>query len=129
MREPPGMEICLRVGAADGAAAPPKAAGRFGGVVGARFARARRSRQGEEGTGFSERRAQRRRAAAVADEIEQVAMFRGGRVGPFSRYAGAGEADEQRAPLGAVAVAGDPVSPLFAALRQITAAHLFGANA
>ena len=94
----------------------------------ARFARARRSRQGEEGTGFSERRAQRRRAAAVADEIEQVAMFRGCRVGPFSRYAGAGEADEQRAPLGAVAVAGDPVSPLFAALRQITAAHLFGAT-
>ena len=44
MREPPGVEVRLGVGAADGAATPPKAAGRFGGVVSVRIARARRSR-------------------------------------------------------------------------------------
>ena len=44
MREPAGVEICFGVGAADGAAAPPKAAGRFRGVVGTRLARGRRSR-------------------------------------------------------------------------------------
>ena len=41
-----------------------------------------------------ERRAKRRRTRAVADKIEQIAMLPGRRVGPFSRYTGAGEADE-----------------------------------
>ena len=81
MREPAGVEICLGVGAADGAAAPPKAAGRFGGVVAVPLVRAWRSRQCEEGAGFIERGAQRRRTGTVADEIEQIAMLPCRRVG------------------------------------------------
>ena len=94
MREAAGLEIGLGVGAADGAAAPPKAAGGFGGVVSVRLARARRSRQSEEGAGLIERRAQRRRIGAVADKIEQIAMLPGRRVGPFAGNARAGKADE-----------------------------------
>ena len=94
MREPPGVEVRLGVASADGAATPPKAAGRFGGVVSVRLARARRSRQSEKGAGLIERRAQRRRIGAVADEIEQIAMLPCRRVGPFARNARAGKADE-----------------------------------
>ena len=94
MREPTGVEIGLGVGTADGAATPPQAAGRFRGVVSVRLARARRSRQSEEGAGLMERRAQCRRIGAVADKIEQIAMLPGRRVGPFSWNARAGKADE-----------------------------------
>ena len=94
MRETQGLEICLGMGAADGAAAPPQAAGRFGGVVAVPLVRARRSRQCEEGAGLIERGAQRRRIGAVADKIEQIAMLSCRGVGPFSRNARAGKADE-----------------------------------
>ena len=84
------MEIALGVRAVDGAATRPETARRFGGVVGiARaLARGRRSRQGEEGAGLVERRAKRRRARAVAHEVEEVAVLAGGRVGPLPRRAG-----------------------------------------
>ena len=83
------MEILFRVGAVDGAATPPQAARRLGGVVGAPLARGRRSPrhgvrgrlQGEEGAGLVERRAERRRARAAADDVEQVAMLSRRRVG------------------------------------------------
>ena len=56
-REPAGVEVGFGMGAADGAATPPEAAGRFCCVVA--LARRRRSRQGEEGAGLGERRAKR----------------------------------------------------------------------
>ena len=59
-RETPRLEIAFRMRAVDGAAAPPQAPRRFRRVVGAALARGRRSRQGEEGAGLVERRAQRR---------------------------------------------------------------------
>ena len=82
------MEIGFGVGAADGAATPLQAARRFHRVV--RFASARRwrGRQGEEGAGLVEGRAQRRRADAVADDVEQVAVGADGRAGPLPRRAG-----------------------------------------
>ena len=107
----------------------PKAAGRFGGVVAVPLVSAQRNRQCEESAGFIERCAQRRRTGTVADEIEKIAMLPCRRVGPFPGNARAGEADEQRAPLGAVEVANDPVSSLLAAAWQVTAAHRFGARA
>ena len=126
-REPPRLEIALGMGAVDGAAAAPQAPRRFGGVVGAALARGRRSRQGEEGAGLVERRAKRRRAGTVANEVEQVAMLPLGRIGPLARRAGRCEADEQRAPAGAVEVARDPVAALAAAVGKIVAAHRLGA--
>ena len=76
-RQPPGAEIPLRVGGVDGAAAAPQAARRFGRVVVVPLGRCRRSRQGEEGARLVERRAQRRRAQAMADDVEQVAVLPG----------------------------------------------------
>ena len=81
------------MGAVDGAATPPEAARRLRRVVGATLARGRRSRQGEEGASLVERRAQRRRAEPMADEVEQVAMLARSRIRPFPRDAGPGEAD------------------------------------
>ena len=66
-RETAGVQIGFGMGSIDGAATPPQAARRFGRVVAVAVARSRRSRQGEEGAGLVERRAQRRRVDAVAD--------------------------------------------------------------
>ena len=82
-REPASMQIALGMATGDGAALPPQAARRFGRVVVAAAARGRHSPriavrgrlQGEEGARLVERRAQRRRADAVADEVEQVAVL------------------------------------------------------
>ena len=126
-REASGAEIGFGVGAVYGAAVPPQAARRFHRVV--RFAPARRrgGRQGEEGAGLVERRTQRRRVDAMADDVEQVAMGPDGRVGPLPWRAGAVEADVERAAAGAVEVARDPVAPLPAVVGKIAAAHLLGA--
>ena len=120
------MQIALGMGAADRAALPPQAACRFGGVVVAGRARGRHSRQGEEGPRLVERRAQRRRAGAVADEVEQIAVLAGRGVGPLSGHTGAAEADEERPPAGAVEIARDPVAALLAAVREIAPADGFG---
>ena len=117
------------MGAVDRAALPPQAARRFGGVVVAAAARGRRSRQGEEGARLVERRAQRRRAGAVADEVEQVAVLPGRGVGPLAGHAGAAEADEERAPAGAVEIARDPVAAVLAAVREVAPADGFGVGA
>ena len=102
-----------------------------GGVVGiARApARGRRSRQGEEGAGLVERRAKRRRARAVADDVEQVAVLPRRGVGELPRRAGRAKADVERAPAGAVEVARDPVAALAPAVRQVLPAHGLGAKA
>ena len=131
------MEVALRVSAVDGAATPPQAARRFRRVVAVALARRRRSPrngvrgrlQGEEGAGLVERRAQRRRARAMADEVEQVAMLTRRAVGELPGRAGTGKADVKRAPAGAVEVAGDPVAAVLLAVRQVPAAHGFGARA
>ncbi len=96
-REAPGVEITLGMGGVDGAAAPPQAAGSLcrvpGCVRGSRIpgtgpGTVRGRLQGEEGARLVERRAQRRRARAVADQIEQVAVRAPGRIGPLPRRAG-----------------------------------------
>ena len=61
-RHGPCLQIAFRMGAADGAAAAPQAAGRLGGVVAGARVRRRRSRQREECPRLVERRAQRRRS-------------------------------------------------------------------
>ena len=126
-REPPGAQIDLGMGAVDGAAAPPEAACRLGGVVGVARARSRRSRPGEEGARFFERRAQRRRADAVADDVEQIAMLPRGRIGELPRRAWRREADVEGSPTPAVEVARDPIPAPAAAVGQVSAADLFGA--
>ena len=117
------------MGAVDGAASPPQAASRFGGVVSAGIARSRRSRQGEEGAGLVERRAERRRARAMADEVEEVAMAPDGRIGPLPGRAGTVQADEEGSAAGAVKVARDPVTALAAAMGEVATADVFGARA
>ena len=122
-------EIALGVGAVDRAALPPQAARRFGGVVVAAAARGRRSRQGEEGARLVERRAQRRRAGAVADEVEEIAVLAGRGVGPLAGEAGTAEADEERPPAGAVEISRHPVAAVLAAVREIAPADGFGVGA
>ena len=87
-REPPRLEVAFGVRAVDGAATPPKAARRLGRVVGVALARGRRSRQGEEGASLVERRAQRRRARAMADDVEQVAVLARCGIGELAGRAG-----------------------------------------
>ena len=136
-RQAAGAEIGLCVGAADRPALPPQAARRFGGVIRAAESRRRRRPrigvrgrlQGEEGARLVERRAQRRRAGAVTDEIEQVAVFGGRGVGPAARDAGTVETDEQRSPAGAVEIARDPVAALSSAMGKIAPADGLGLQA
>ena len=70
-----------------------------------------------------------RRARAMPDEIEQVAVLSGGRVGPLPGNTGTVQADEERAPASAFEIAGDPVPALLAALGQVTPADGLGARA
>ncbi len=69
-----------------------------------------------------------RRARAMPDEIEQVAVLSGGRVGPLPGNTGTVQADEERAAASAFEIAGDPVPALLAALGQVTPAHGLGAR-
>ena len=132
---PRDAEVALRLRAVDGAATRPETARRFRGVV--RVARGRRrlrsavrrSREREEGARLVERRAQRRRAGAVTDDVEQVAVRPIGRIGPLPRRARAAEPHEERAPARAVEVARDPVAALAAAMREVLAADRLGAKA
>jgi len=102
---------------------------RLGGVLGLARARNRRSRPGEEGARFVERRAQRRRAVSVADDVEQIAMLARGCIGELPRCARGREADEEGAPAAAVEVACDPIPAPAAPVGQVAAAHLLGACA
>ena len=64
----------------------------------------------------------------MADDVEQVAVrLRSAASVHLPECAGAGEADVERAPAGAVEVARDPVAALAAAVRQVLAAHRLGA--
>ena len=116
LQEPPGAEMRFSVRAVDGAATRPETARRLLRVV--RVARGRRSPrnevrdklQGEEGPRLVERRAQRRRARAVADDIQQVAMLGRRGIGELAGLPRRGEPHEERAPAGAVEVARDPVA-------------------
>ena len=130
-----GAEVAFRVGAAEGAAGAPQAPGRSGAVpgrgrvcaVGLRVP-ALRCGQGEEGAGLVEGGAEGACPDAVADEVEQVAVLAGRRIGPppAGRPRGA-QAHEQGPPLGAVEVAGDPVAALPAAVGKVAPAHGLGA--
>ena len=63
----------------------------------------------------------------MADDVEQAAVRPFGRVGPLPRRAGRAEANEERAPAGAVEVARDPVAALAPAVGEVVAADRLGA--
>ena len=125
----PGAQIGLGMGAVDGAAALPQAARRLRAVVGVCGMGDGRGRQREEGARLREGDAERAGAGGDADEVEQVAVLPGARVGPLSGRAGRGQADEEGAPPGAANVAGGPVAAVLAAVGEIAPADLLGAGA
>jgi hypothetical protein len=69
-------------------------------------------------------------SAALADNIEQVAMLARGRIGPFSGGTGAGgrpgQSNKHGSTRGVLNVANQPVMPLLPPVRQIVSAHRFG---
>ena len=78
-----GAKIRLGVGVVDGTAPVPEIPGGFGAVVGVVIGSGGRNRLRQEPARLGERLAQRGRSGGEPDEIEQVAVFPGGRVGPF----------------------------------------------
>ena len=68
------------------------------------------------------------KAAALADDVEQVAVLAGGGVGPFAgRPLGRLlEPDEHRAARRVAHVADQPIAALTAAVGEIVAAYRFG---
>ena len=83
-------------------------------------------RQGKEGPRLGESGAERARAGGDADQVEQVAVLAGRGVGPLPGDAWRREADEERAPAGAANVAGGPVAPVPAAVREVAPADFLG---
>jgi hypothetical protein len=75
-------------------------------------------------------RAARVEAAVECDEVEKIAMFTGGGVGPFAGGAYARvrsvETDEQTAAGCVPRVADEPVAAFTATVREIVAAHRLG---
>ena len=69
-------------------------------------------------------------AAAFADDVEQIAMFAGRRVGPFAGRALASlrpaQPDKEGAPWRIVDVANQPVAALPLAVGEVAAAHRLG---
>jgi hypothetical protein len=67
---------------------------------------------------------------AFADNVEQIAMFAGRRVGPFASGALAGfrssEPDEEGAPRRVTDVANQPVAAFSPAVGEVVAAHRLG---
>ena len=124
----PGAEIGLGMGAVDGAAALPQAAGRLGAVVAVGTGRGWHRGQREEGARLGKGGAERARAGGDADEIQQIAVRSFGGIRPLSGHAGRRKADEEGAAPGAADVAGHPVTAAPAALRQVAPAHLLGAG-
>ena len=89
-----------------------------------------RSRQAEKVPGLVGDVAEIDKAAALADDIEEIAMIAGRRVGPFAGRALAGfrsfQPDEQGAAGRIPHVADQPVAALAAAVGEIMAAHRLG---
>ena len=122
------MQVGFRVGAIDGSATPPEAALRFFTVIATGVISGicrSGSWQWEECYGLIHRMPQRCSAGVQADEIEQIAMFVGRGVCPFTGYAWRRHAHKERAPLGASCVADCPISALFAAAWKVAAADVF----
>ena len=69
-------------------------------------------------------------AAAFADDVEQIAMLAGRRIGPFTSSALAGlrssQPHEEGAPRRVVDVANQPVAALPPAVGEVVAAHRLG---
>ena len=89
-----------------------------------------RSGQAEKVPGLVGDVAEIGKAAALADDIEEVAVIAGRRVGPFAGRTPAGfrsfQPDEQGAPRCIPHVADHPVATLATAVGEIMAAHRFG---
>src|SRR3546814_3547043 len=86
--------------------------------------------QAEETTGLVERIAQTVMATGDRDDVEQVAMFAGGGVGPFTRRAASVlrscKTDIEAAPRRVAGVADQPITALAMPLRQVVTAHRLG---
>ena len=98
MADGAGVQVGFRMGAIDGPATPPEAARRFltvmaAGVIAASGGDGRR--QNEEGAGLIHGVPKRCSAGMQTDEIEQIAMFVGRGVGPFTGYAWRRQAHEE----------------------------------
>ena len=69
-------------------------------------------------------------AAAFADDVEQIAMLAGRRVGPFASGAlarfGSSQPDEQGAPWRVADIANQPVAALPPAVGEVMTAHRLG---
>ena len=89
-----------------------------------------RSWHGEKAPGFVGDVVEVDKAAALADDVEEIAMFAGGGVGPFAGRALAGfrsfQPDEHRAAGRVADVADQPVAAFAAAVGEIVAAHRLG---
>ena len=87
------------------------------------------SRQAQEGACLVERVAQVQ-TPVERDQVEQIAMFAGGGVGPFAGRALAGvgtvQTHEQAAARRVPHVADEPVAAFAPAVREIVAAHRLG---
>ena len=81
----------------------------------------------EKGAGVLDRVVEGGVAEAPADQVEEVAALSGVGVGPAAGTAGRVEAHPQRASLGAVEVADEPVAALAVAVGQVAAAQRRGA--
>src|SRR5579871_4972905 len=86
--------------------------------------------QAEERPRFIERVAQAIEAPVEGDEVEQIAMFAGGGVGPFAggAFAAVGTAQtHEEAAAGRVGdIADQPVTALAMAVGEVVAAHRLG---
>ena len=135
-REPPGEEVGLGVGAADGAAPAPQSPGRPGGVIGV-FGSIRcavgtpvhgHGGRSQKGIRLGEGGTEGRGAGSDSDDVEEVAVLAGGGVAPLAGDAGPGEADEEGPTASAVEIAGDPVAALPAPVGEVSAADGLGVS-
>ncbi len=89
-----------------------------------------RSQQTEKAPRLVQRVAERARALHGGDQVEQVAVLAGRRVGPLAGGARAGagamQADVEAAPRRVADVAGEPVAALAASVGQVVAADRLG---
>ena len=119
-------EVSLSMGADDGAAVSPQAAGRLGRVICGGLARGPDRGQGQERACFVERVAERCRASAMADEIKQVSTLSSGGIAPLARDARRCEADEEGSAVCAIEISGKPVPSAFASMGEVAPTDFVG---
>ena len=130
-RDAAGAEVGLGQGAGDRPGVRPQPGGGIGRAAGCGLpGRRRRTRQAQEGAGLVQRGREAGAAAVEADQVEQIAVFAAGGVGPVTGGAaaggGAGETHIQAAAGRVADIADQPVAALAAAVGEKMAAHRLG---